>query len=271
MASLCAFDLAPVQAEALRLLAEAERRRDAFGVDEGFFPIRTAEFLLLLGKLNRLEGLQARTVLEVGCGRGWSLRLWCTVANHVVGVDLPPAVAAARALLAAFPPGGARVELIPGLAEDLAGIEGRFDLVVTQYVLEHVDDIPRTLRALHARVRPEGHIVHVLNSLVDRHDWYIEYRRQCSPWRRLWASLREQGIARTLASPGAFTPAHERRFGDFATEAKEYRLERWALRLMRAGFEIVDFFQTRDVNWVLVTRPLPGLGPAADRQREGGR
>jgi SAM-dependent methyltransferase len=270
MPTASGFEFGSAQAEALRLLDEAERRRDAFGVDEGYFPIRTAEFLLLLGKLGRVEDLQTRDVLEVGCGRGWSLRLWCTVARRVVGVDLPPAVAAARELLAAFPPGPGRVDLVPGRAEDLTGADGPFDLVVTQYTLEHVDDIPRTLRGLGTRVGPGGHVVHILNSLVDRHDWHIEYRRQCSPWRRLWASLREQGVTRTLATLGAFTPAHERRFGDFATETREYRLERWALRLMRAGFEVVDFFQTRDVNWVLVTRPLSAHG-ADHRWREGER
>ena len=63
-------------------------------------------------------------------------------------------------------------------------------------------------------------------------------------------------------NPLESTPPHEPRFGDYARELGQYRLEAWALRVLRAGFEVVDHFQTRDVNWVLVTRPLDDASAA---------
>jgi SAM-dependent methyltransferase len=153
--------------------------------------------------------------------------------------------------------------VLASAGETLAGVEGDFDLILTQYVLEHVADIDRTLAALHARLRPGGHVVHVLNSAVDRAGWYVTYRLEHSLLARLRASLATRGWRATARNPLEFTPPHEPRFGDYGREVGQYRLEAWALRVLRAGFEIVDHFQTRDVNWVLVTRPLAADGARA--------
>jgi len=64
------------------------------------------------------------------------------------------------------------------------------------------------------------------------------------------------GLGNALRYAGTFTPPHEPRFGSYSHELAEYRVERWAIRLLENGCEIVDHFQTRDLNWVLVTRPM---------------
>jgi SAM-dependent methyltransferase len=130
-------------------------------------------------------------------------------------------------------------------------------LILTEYVLEHVQDLPRVLGNVADRLAPDGYAVHVLPNVVDRHDWYVAYRAEQSAMRRVRTSVADRGVLRTLRSPFEHTPPHEPAFGDFAREHSEYRLERWAMRMLEAGFEIVDFFSTRDVNTVLVTRRAP--------------
>lgn len=235
------------------------RARELTGFDV-YFEIRGIEFLLLFLKLSAIDGLRARRVLEIGCGIGFNLRLWAEVAELAVGTDLAGEIERARRFLPELPlDGRPEPQVIATAAEELEGVNGEFDLIVSEYVLEHVRDLDQVLAKVADRLAPGGHAVHVLPNLTDRHDWYVTYRLQQSAPRRLRTAISERGAARTLKSPFEHTPPHEPSFGDFAREHSEYRLERWAMRMLAAGFEIVDFFSTRDVNTVLVTR-LPEGG-----------
>ncbi|HEX2029690.1 MAG TPA: class I SAM-dependent methyltransferase [Nitriliruptorales bacterium] len=95
-----------------------------------------------------------RQVLDAGCGEGYGADLLAAAgASRVVGVDLDlaavahvartyPAVAAVRAELSRLP------------FED-----GRFDLVVSLQVIEHVWDVPRYLASLARVLRPDGELL----------------------------------------------------------------------------------------------------------------
>lgn len=217
------------------------------------FEIRTAEFALLIKRLSELEGLAPKRILEIGCGSGYSLLLWSLVADEVVGVDLPDVVSrTAEFLDVNRPAAGRRVSAVEGDIMTLGDI-GSFDLVVSQYVLEHVADIGGALASVNRAMTPGGLAIHVVPGLTDRHAWYISYRSGSSIRRRLWDVVRNRRLAAIL-DPTVFTPPHAPEFGPFTVEHDEYRLERWALRFLKAGFSIVDYFQTRDVNWVFVTR-----------------
>lgn len=244
----------PSVAATLGLLEQVKRcSADRKWNTDVYFENRTVEFLLTLRKLEGLEVLPISRFLELGCGIGYSLLLWSQVADQAVGVDLPEVIGRGRELLGALDLPAANISLQGSTAEDVqAG--GRYDVILTQYVLEHVRDIGQTLQNLRAHLEQGGVAIHVLNGCVDRLGWYAEYRLRCSLPRRLAQSVRDRGLLRTLANPFNFTPAHEPRFGDYTRELSEYSLERWALRLYMAGFQIVDVFQTRDTNWVFVTR-----------------
>ncbi len=230
-----------VHERAVRLLDKVTPRWRDFTDYPEYFELRTVEFILLV------------VVLEVGCGGGYSSRLWSDVAEEVVGVDLAPEIARARRFLATFP--AENIELLEGTGEDLSRVRGPFDLILTQYVLEHVRDVARTLAELRRLLAPGGLAVHVVPNLVDRQEWLLRYRWETNAPRRVLNSLRIRGLARTLRDPLLrYTPAHSPEFGDFPHEFAQYRLERWGLRILRAGFVILDHFQTRDVNWVIVTR-----------------
>lgn len=234
-----------------RLLQE-----DHGSLEEEYLRLRVTEFLLLLTKLARVESLSTARVLELGCGPGVGLLLWSNIAGQVCGIDLPEVAEKARHLVNRVG-ADADITVLTSRAEDDLHKAGTFDLVMTQYVLEHVDDMDRVIENTRRLVTPTGHVVHVLNNLVDRHDWHLAYRLQTSPLRRYVHSVRSRGLRKTLRKPLNFTIPHEPSFGSFEDELRAYRLESWARRLIEQGFQIVDFFQTREVNWVLVCRPLP--------------
>ena len=117
-------------------------------------------------------------------------------------------------------------------------------------------DLTEVLTNIRTRLAPGGMAVHVLPNLVDRHDWYVSYRLQTSWPARLRASVAERGARQTARAPLSTQQRMSQALGTTPTSTPEYRLEQWTARILEQGFEIVDFFSTRDVNTVLVTREL---------------
>jgi SAM-dependent methyltransferase len=241
--------------EALAVAERAEPNRARYTDLPAYYPTRVTEWLLLVAKLLQRDDLRYDRVLELGCGHGFNLVLWRLLGGEVVGIDLPDEVELSKPFLAEHAADGG-IATFATRGEDLAGVEGEFDLIVSQYVLEHVDDVPQVLATARRHLKPDGHLVHVLNNAVDRLDWRAEYRETTSPVRRLRSSLADRGLKATVRNPWAYTPPHEPKFGDFAAERRGYRLESWAQLVMSEGWAVVDFFASRDVNCVLVTRPV---------------
>lgn len=255
--NLTADRLPDLTREALATADRARARRAEYTDLPELYDLRATEWLLLMAKLTQRPYISFERVLEIGCGHGFNLLLWRLLSDDVVGVDLPGEIEASRSFLAEYASDG-RVTTFPTRGEDLDQVEGDFDLIVSQYVLEHVDDIDQVLAAAHSRLRPGGYVVHILNNAVDRLDWYVMYRDGLSPARRVLDSVRARGVKKTLRNPGSYTQPHEPKFGDFGTEHMGYRREAWAQRVIRAGWVVVDHFQSRDNNVVLVTQPLSG-------------
>jgi SAM-dependent methyltransferase len=92
----------------------------------------------------------SRTVLEVGCGRGWLAERMAPVASSVTASDivLSGATAAVRG-----------VEFVAAPAEDLPWPDDAFDTVVTTHTLEHVQDIQRALAELRRVAREQVVVV----------------------------------------------------------------------------------------------------------------
>ncbi|MFC4145004.1 class I SAM-dependent methyltransferase [Micromonospora mangrovi] len=101
--------------------------------------------------------LSARRVLDVGCGTGELAILFARHGHRVVGVD--PAAASLDVARAKEQPDGIRwlhgdATTLPALDVDLATMTGN----VAQVFLTD-DGWARTLRGVHAALRPHGHLV----------------------------------------------------------------------------------------------------------------
>jgi 2-polyprenyl-6-hydroxyphenyl methylase/3-demethylubiquinone-9 3-methyltransferase len=76
---------------------------------------------------------------------------------HYVGLDISPSE------LAAAPAHSYDETIVADLLEVRPELEGRFDLVVSWQVLEHVHSLPAALDAIHAYLRPGGHLAALLS------------------------------------------------------------------------------------------------------------
>lgn len=101
-------------------------------------------------------GFGRKRVLDVGCGGGILAEALAAEGAVVTGIDpSDKSLAAARDHARHS---GLAIDYRPGTAEDLAssGLGGTYDLVFAVDVLEHVDDLDRTLAAVAAVLAPGG-------------------------------------------------------------------------------------------------------------------
>ncbi|ROR90877.1 class I SAM-dependent methyltransferase [Nocardioides aurantiacus] len=154
--------------------------------------------------------LEARDVVDLGCGTGALALLLAASGCRVVGVD----PAAASLEVARTKPGAGQVRWVLGDASTLP--HDRADLVtmtgnVAQVFLTETD-WHATLRGAHAALRPGGHLV-------------FETRR---PDRRAWEDWAADTSPRTLVVPGVGQVEHRRQVLDvdlpFVRFQHQYRI-----------------------------------------------
>jgi 2-polyprenyl-6-hydroxyphenyl methylase/3-demethylubiquinone-9 3-methyltransferase len=101
-----------------------------------------------------LKPLAGRTALDVGCGAGLLAEPLARLGAEVTAIDAAPDLIAAAKLHAE----GSGLE-IDYRAAPVEEISGRFDLVTSMEVIEHVADPNAFVRALAARLGPGGLMV----------------------------------------------------------------------------------------------------------------
>ena len=163
------LDLAAERAKAERLQA-LEPTTDLMGLSEAYYAMtddvveyRRARFLRhIAGAEPRGEALAAllpggARILEVGCGTGGLLAASARAGLAIEGVDIASRwLVVARRRLADR---GLAVPLLAASAERLPWAGGRFDAVVADSVLEHLDDPARALREWARVLRPGGRLL----------------------------------------------------------------------------------------------------------------
>jgi ubiquinone/menaquinone biosynthesis C-methylase UbiE len=162
------LDLEAERARAERLHA-IEPTTDVMGLSEAYYALsgdradRSRRFLRHIAHAEaRGEALAGRLpragrILEVGCGTGGLLVVAARAGLAIEGVDL-----AARWLIAArrrLSDHGLSVPLLAASAERLPWPDARFDAVVADSVLEHLDDPARALREWARMLRPGGRLI----------------------------------------------------------------------------------------------------------------
>jgi 2-polyprenyl-6-hydroxyphenyl methylase / 3-demethylubiquinone-9 3-methyltransferase len=93
-------------------------------------------------------------VLDVGSGGGLLAEEFAALGCQVTGVD--PSQRSLEIARAHAREAGLEIEYVSGRGEELPFEDGSFDAVYCCDVLEHVDDVPRTLRESARVVRPGG-------------------------------------------------------------------------------------------------------------------
>ena len=106
--------------------------------------------------LDRIRGLAPASVLELGCGPGAFAAALADAGVSVTAIDQSERMVA---LTAARGEQARRADV-----QDLPFDDGAFDLVVANYMLYHVPDLPRALGQIVRVLRPGGALVAVTNS-----------------------------------------------------------------------------------------------------------
>ncbi len=128
--------------------------------------------------MREIMPLQGRSVLDLGCGAGWAVRMAVARgASHVVGLDF----SATALQLARQHPSDASWVLADG--STLPFQDASFDRVFSHGAMEHFPDVREGFRELHRVLRPGGVAVTVVPNFYIRTRQPLEFRASRGGWR----------------------------------------------------------------------------------------
>jgi SAM-dependent methyltransferase len=104
-----------------------------------------------LALIERYVALEGRAILDVGCGVGAYVGAFGQYSDEVHGIDIDP-----EKVIEARQATGARLAVAS--AEELPYADGRFDVVLSHEVIEHVTDDRRAVAEAVRVLRPEGRL-----------------------------------------------------------------------------------------------------------------
>lgn len=231
-------------------------REAAESVDPHYFRTRRQEFELVRMLAPDFFGRRYGRALELGCGIGFKALLATQIADHVDGVDMEtpyhgfraqePSAEIGRALLEKA--GVMNVHLFAGdLVSFMTARPNEYDLVYSDYLLEHVPDLPPLYDAMRTCLKPGGRILHVV---PNTHDALIQMAKEnLQPtlpglFRVLKGFVKHRLLEGKKRYPkvklnGMFIPiTHSEFLDDYAEQFEVYRLESYVFPMMEAGFAI---------------------------------
>lgn len=146
-------------------------------------------------------------VVEVGVGDGGNLPHYPPAVTRVVAVEPEPRLrAAARRVAADLDPMGARLTVVPGLAEELPVDTGSADAVVFTLVLCSVPDVRATLAEAHRVLRPGGRLAYVEHVRASTPGWArVQRVLDATVWPHLAGGCRLSRDPREAVAEAGFT------------------------------------------------------------------
>ena len=250
-----------------RLVARFEQAVGAYPTPE-YCRLRRGEFLLQRMLLPEIFSGRFNRALEIGCGIGYKSLLLAEIAGNVEGIDMSepyhgfpgnvPAAVYGQQILGKIGAGRVRLSIAEDFAVYLNERKGAYDLVITDYVLEHVPDPAPLYRAIFDALVPGGVAVHTIPNTHDAMDTLLRLN--------LGASLKEYAKAvagfflgrkrrQKLTLNGLLVPiTHSEYISDYREQFDVYKLESYVYPMIEAGFVIERVVPTREHSYTLAAR-----------------
>lgn len=238
-------------------------------VGPNYFRVRRMEFELQRSLAPDVFAAPFSRALDIGCGVGFKSVLLAGQAARVRGIDVAvpyhgfaggrPSADVGAEILARL--GCERVAL--GTGDFLAALAAEpesYDLIVSDYLFEHVENLPELTRAIAGALTPGGWTVH---AVPNTHDALIQLAdANLRPyWRRALSTLRGwlsgAGSGMRLTGHGWLVPRpHSEFLADFADQFGVYELERSVLALQDAGLRVTAIWPTRERTFTVFARKV---------------
>lgn len=230
--------------------------------------LRRGEFLLQRMLLPEIFMQRFSSALEIGCGIGYKSLLLSEIAAHVDGIDMSepyhgfpgelPAAVYGQQILDKIGANRVRLAVAEDFTAHLGAHRNAYDLIVTDYVLEHVPEPVPLYRAIHDSLVPGGVAVHTCPNTHDAIDTFMRLN--------LGASLKEYAKAvaglllgrkrrQKLTWNGLLVPiTHSEYISDYARQFDVYKLESYVYPMIEAGFVIERVVPTREHSYTVAAR-----------------
>jgi 2-polyprenyl-3-methyl-5-hydroxy-6-metoxy-1,4-benzoquinol methylase len=229
---------------------------------------RRHEFLLQRMLLPDVFGRHYEQALDIGCGVGLKSLLLGDVARVVHGVDIDtpyhgfvghePAAVAGQKILDAIGCTWATLTAANDFGEFLRERERRYDLITSDYVVEHIADVPSLHSAILHALRPGGTVVHTIPNTHDAIEQFIRLnlRPSLRELAKAFAGLLRPGRrAQKITVLGTLAPIpHSEFLSDYGRQFDVYRIEHNLFSMIDAGFEIATVVPTREHSYTVVAR-----------------
>lgn len=232
-------------------------------VGPNYFRTRRLEFALQRMLLPHLFCDRYDRVLELGCGIGFKALLMSEFAEHVDAIDIDQPYHGFRANTSSVDigrelfeeVGSNRIQLAVGdFSAFMNERPSQYDVVYSDYLFEHVPDLPPLCDAMRTALRPGGVALHIL---PNTHDALIQLAQEnLQPTFRALKKVAKAGIKHAfngirrrpkMTAAGYFVPeTHSEFISDFRDQFEVYRMENYVFPMIEAGFRIDDIVPIRE-------------------------
>ncbi|PIU41073.1 MAG: hypothetical protein COS99_06975 [Candidatus Omnitrophica bacterium CG07_land_8_20_14_0_80_42_15] len=232
-------------------------------VGSEYFRTRKLEFELLRMLARSFASNRFTNVLELGCGIGFKALLMSQYVAHIDAVDIDTAYHGFKSskkssdiARAAFENIG--IKNIDIFSTDYAKFLNEhvntYELIYSDYLLEHIPNITELCRYMYLGLVPGGKMLHIV---PNTHDALIQFSKEnLQPFLVAMARVMKGYFNSAFGSlrrrpkrmfNGVFVPiTHSEFIHDYAQQFEVYRIENYLFPMIEAGFEIVQILPLRE-------------------------
>jgi 2-polyprenyl-3-methyl-5-hydroxy-6-metoxy-1,4-benzoquinol methylase len=180
-----------------------------------------------------IEGLENKTVLEVGCGAGRFTELLVKGKGLIHSIDLSVAVETNKENIG----NAANYQVAQASVYELPYADETFDIVICLGVIQHTPSSEKTMEALWSKVKPGGQLI------IDHYKWRIGYYSTLVPvYRAILKEMKPEKSKKIVDSlVDFFFPLH--------WKLRNQTILNWLLHRVSPLIVYINLFKDQDRNF----------------------